>query len=329
MTKYHCFFGKYNINIIMKPIKVQNLDRINSNYFQLVVFICDSCNFNCKYCYNEKPRTGIQLDLNNLFDYICFLRDNINQCIEINILGGEPTLHNDFVSFCKKISHIDKVSILIYSNCSQSKLYYERLLNLNNIRFDLSYHTLNGKRNDNYIKNIIYLANIGYERSKLNITLMIENHDSFNDIKKINQIFMKMGIYKKHNIDYRLVRNTSNTKSIAYYSDTELSYFKDKYVNFNNVKTFEVLFDNNETKQFSIEEFDLNTICYFNNWNCNAGKESMYVHCDGNVYACQSQYVEGNSKMFNIYQQFEFPNKTSMKCNCKSCRIDCEVTKWK
>ena len=35
-------------------------------------------------------------------------------------------------------------------------------------------------------------------------------------------------------------------------------------------------------------EFDINTFCKFNNWNCNAGKETLYCHCDGNVYNCQS-----------------------------------------
>lgn len=312
----------------MKLIKVQNLDRISSNYFQLVVFICDSCNFNCKYCYNKQPRTCNMLDLGILFDYICFLKDNLTQPIEINVLGGEPTLHSRFMLFCKRISCLDNVSMITYSNSSQPRSYYESLLNLNNIRFDLSYHTLNGNRNNHYIQNIIHLANDGYAHNKLNITLMIENRDAFNDIKKINQIFMKMGIHDKHNIDYRLVRNSEDVLT-SYYSDDELNYFRDKYINFNKVKTFEVQFDNNETKQFSIEEFDINTICQFNGWNCNAGKESLYVHCDGNIYACQSQYVEGNSKMFNIYQEFKLPNKTYMKCNCKSCRIDCEVTKWK
>ena len=118
---------------------------------------------------------------------------------------------------------------------------------MNNVRFDLSYHTLNGNRNNRYIQNIIHLANDGYAHNKLNITLMIENHDAFNDVKKINQIFMKMGIHNRHNVDYRLVRNSEDSLT-SYYSDDELSYFRDKYINFNKVKTFEVLFDNNETK---------------------------------------------------------------------------------
>ena len=312
----------------MNYVKVQNLDRIRSNYFQLIAFIYDSCNFNCKYCYNEQPRTYITLDLDVLFSYICFLKDNLVQPIEINILGGEPTRHCHFATFCKKISYLDNVSMIIYSNGSQSRTYYNSLLSLNNIRFDLSYHTLNGNRNNHYIQNIIHLANDRYAHNKLNITLMMENHDAFDDIKKINQIFMKMGIHDRHNIDYRLIRNSEDVLA-SYYSDDELSYFRDKYINFNKVKTFGVLFDTDETKQFSIEEFDINSICHFNNWNCNAGKESMYVHCNGNVYACQSSYVEKNDMLFNIYQEFKLPNKTHMKCNCKSCRIDCEVTKWK
>lgn len=313
----------------MLPIKVQNLDRLNTNYFQIVAFICDKCNYNCKCCYNEKPRSNTELDLNVMFEYVCFLQNNISQPIEINFLGGEPTLHTQLVEFCKKLSKLNNVEIIIYSNGSQSISYYEYLLNLDNIRFDLSYHTINNRRNNDYIKKIISLSSKGYEHSKLNITLMLENKDVFEDIKKINQIFMKMNIIQKHNVDYRLIRDFSNIDDMSYYSNVELDYFRDKYVNCNKVKTFEVEFDDKTTKQFSIEEFDMNTFCKFNGWNCNAGKETLYCHCDGNMYSCQSQYIEGNSRLFNLYDKFELPNDKSMICNCKNCRIDCEVTKWK
>ena len=313
----------------MQPIKVKNLNRLHADYFQLIVYICDKCNYNCKCCYNEKPRSCVELDLNVLFEYISFLHSNLYQHIEINFLGGEPTLHSQLIDFCKKISKFNDIDLIIYSNGSQSIRYYEYLLNLKNIRFDLSYHTINEKRNVDYIRKIIQLSGKNYSHGKLNITLMLENGYAFEDLKKINSLLMKLKINKKHNIDYRLIRDFSNIDNMSYYSNSELDYFSAHYINFNKIKTFNVQFDNGIDKQFSIEEFDINTFCKFNNWNCNAGKETLYCHCDGNVYNCQSQYIENNDSIFNLYQKFELPKKTSLICKCKNCRIDCEITKWK
>ena len=314
----------------ISPIKLQSLYRkyCDNTYFQFTVNIIDSCNYSCPYCYNEKPRTNIKLNLDDLYQYLIFFHQQTNRNIELNILGGEPTLHPNLYSFCEKISKLDYVMAIIFSNLSNNIFYYERLLKIENIRFDFTYHSINNKNNQLYLKKLIQLVSNKYSKEKINITLLIENLQNFDYIKKINHAIKLLNFDKLHNIDYRVVRNYDNIDDISYYNNINNVH---KYIcQQHDTKTFEIAFSNNEVKQLSIEEMDINTIGKFTGWKCNAGIESQYCHFNGNIYLCQSEFFKGLQPVFSLSNINTWKILTeTIICKCSFCCTDNETTKYK
>ena len=94
---------------------------MNKNNFKLLVFIIDSCNYSCEYCYNDLPRTNKKIDLNKLYFFISeiLLKKLNKKYIQLELIGGEPTLHPDLIDFCEKISHIPNIFTTIYTNFSK------------------------------------------------------------------------------------------------------------------------------------------------------------------------------------------------------------------
>ena len=64
-----------------------------------------------------------------------------HKMIEIDLVGGEPTLHPDLFIFADKINHCyDSVVLNIYTNFSQNTNFYISLAKLN-VRLTLSFHS--------------------------------------------------------------------------------------------------------------------------------------------------------------------------------------------
>ena len=79
-------------------IEFYSTDR--SNMIFILAYIIDVCNYNCAYCYNEKPRTNKVLDLNRLYAFLEYLQKRTKKNIDIELIGGEPTLHPNLIDFC-------------------------------------------------------------------------------------------------------------------------------------------------------------------------------------------------------------------------------------
>jgi hypothetical protein len=78
-------------------------------------------------------------------EYIFYVKSLYpNKYIQLELIGGEPTLHPDLVDFCEKISHIPNIFTTIYTNFSKPAEYYLKLLNIDNrLSLILSWHTSN------------------------------------------------------------------------------------------------------------------------------------------------------------------------------------------
>lgn len=134
------------------PIEMYNPDvYATSGSFKLLAFIADMCNYDCKYCYNVKPRTGLMLDLAVLRQFVVdILIGQIHRdAIHIELIGGEPTLHPDLPVFCSDMAAVENAYITIFSNFSKPAEYYRALLDSNSrVKLILSWHSANGQSSD-------------------------------------------------------------------------------------------------------------------------------------------------------------------------------------
>lgn len=299
----------------------------NDNYFSFLANIIDECNFNCAYCYNDRPRSNIKLNLNILYNYIQHFQLVDARYIEIDILGGEPTLHPDLIQFCEKISHLKNISVLIFSNLSHSLDFYMKMMQYNNIYFDFSYHSINNKINFDFINKIKKLYKTKY-KNKLSISMMLETKHLFDINLNILKMFQQLSNINILNIDFRLIKSYYGYNNS--YSETQIK----KYLNIiNNIKynkiEFKLLKTNNLIDIICAEEIDTHKNINFKSWKCKAGYENLYCHVNGDLYNCHSEYIQHTSvPIANIYSDFYMPVNKFIICKCTDCACDWGITKY-
>lgn len=159
----------------IKAIKAIN----NHNYFNILIYLCDICNFNCSYCYNKKPRSNHKLNIDTLTNFLFKIKQNIKTNLHLELIGGEPTLHPNLNQFINNIKPITN-NILIYTNLSNNISIYKNLLD-NNINLFATWHN----QNNNFIDNLNQLYN---HKHLIDISIMYEHNNIDKSISIYNQI---------------------------------------------------------------------------------------------------------------------------------------------
>jgi hypothetical protein len=80
-----------------------------------------------------------------LYDFIIWLNKNTGKHIRCILIGGEPTVHTDFLKFAnatRKIYDEKIVTIESFTNLSQNEDFYIETFNCN-IFYKVSFHYLN------------------------------------------------------------------------------------------------------------------------------------------------------------------------------------------
>lgn len=298
----------------MKNTCIQ-FDSINKpNTIFILAYIIDSCNYSCPYCFNIMPRTNKKLNLTLLYNFIIFLNKLTNKNIEIELIGGEPTLHQDILFFCKKISALQYVKCSIYSNFSNNILLYNDLLKYN-IGFTLSLHY---PLINNFINKLDQIPITYFYKNNINIRIMFEI-DHYSEIKNICYLLLKK--YKKYFepalIQYNDLQQYS-TKYLELYN-TINNMVRQKYV-------YIARYSNNQHKLITVNDAEKHFKC-FKYWKCNAGLEYFYIHANGNIYNCINQYIYNQSPNINIYSDFTHIKLKSMICMYDDCPCIWEVHK--
>ena len=93
--------------------------------FDILIYVADVCNYNCRYCFNFFPRSNLYLDLDLTYEFIKTIRNIIydDRLLNVIIVGGEPTMHNRLIDFCNKLVKLTKVSIEIVFGTSIIFIY--------------------------------------------------------------------------------------------------------------------------------------------------------------------------------------------------------------
>lgn len=289
--------------------------RPNYDMLNILAYITDFCNYNCWYCYNKKPKEKLHLNLDILSDYVIKLKDVTKRCIDLDLIGGEPSIHPDLIQFCEKLYGMTNINI--YTNFSKSDDFYQKLEKLD-IKFDISYHNINGKKNQSVIDRI-------YKTDSKNIrgvTIMIDKNSFDDDIEIFYQLQNDL---KNIDVDFQPVIIGDQ---IDTYSQKQIDIL-DSISEEDTCKVFKIKLKNGDEMDVSHNQIYQITKQKYKRWLCNAGLDLMYIHVDGNIYNCDGYFYAKMKPVGNIYSNVLYmPNKKTL-CDVENCPFQDNVRKIK
>ena len=272
----------------------------------VLAFITDICNKSCWYCYNKIPDQYKELDLSVFNAYIEFLKTKRSD-IDIELIGGEPSCHSKIVEFCKNCK---AANMSMYTNFSKELPLYEQLAN-NGMKFDITYHTGNSTTLDN-----IYAIDVN---SIIGITVMLDPTTFDNDIGVYTELKKS---FPKLDVDVQLV--FIKDQVCDKYTADQLKIYDNLLLN-DDSAFFEVKYKNTSELVTHNKLYEL-TKQHFKYWKCNAGKDLLYVHSNGNVYNCDGYFNARKPPLFNLYAGFKYINKATF-CQVENCPFEDNVYK--
>jgi pyruvate formate lyase activating enzyme len=132
-----------------------------------MVFFAVGCNFNCEFCHNKYlllPNVGRDYEIKELIDQI-----NSNLLVSgVSITGGEPTLQNDLIDFCKTVRQKTNKYLSIDTNGYKPESIEKIIPYINRVALDLK-GPLNSKKYEKITKTHVDIGKI-----KQSITLLIQ-----------------------------------------------------------------------------------------------------------------------------------------------------------
>lgn len=276
--------------------------REDATNFNILAFITDRCNYNCWYCYNHNKTKHADLDLNTLKKYVDFVKYKTNRAIDLDLIGGEPTQHPYLLDFCKSM---DNVNICIYTNFSRD-LEYLKTLAQHNVKFDITFHN---DKIDN-----IYAIDV---KSIRGITVMLDKDQFDTGIETFKKL--------KKNFDDVDLQLVFIGDSIDSYTQQQLDEYHSLIEDDQDCLFSVQLVDGSIMKVSHNQLYELTNQKYMH-WQCNAGKDLIYIHNTGNVYRCDGCYNANLKPEFNIYNGMKII-QTGTICPVKNCPFEDNVMK--
>lgn len=329
----------------MKKYPILQYSEEQHTDINLLVYISDFCNYNCQYCYNKKPRLFKHLDLDVLYDFLVDMQNKTQKSIGVELIGGEPTLHPNLLDFFKKANTIPNMSFSILTNFHKDLKYYLDLIDNYKIRIIPTWHSIpNDVKNTEFQNKVFSIPSRyfdyvydGKHWHNFFIRIMFEKQ-TFNYAK---EFYLKLVNTIPEYIESSLVAdpipesNIKNIKTINYdyqYTDEQLDeYYKlsDMITKYKQLYTVE--YNDGSKDKLSYNDMFLNQDFTFHLWKCNAGKDYLYIHVNGDIFPCQSYYEAGKKKLYNIYDNRKYDISKMMPtiCQCKTCSCDFEIYKQK
>ena len=307
----------------LQKISENNINNISNNIVNISINVTNACNLSCEYCIancNIQQKQYIYIDLNYLYNYIQYIHNNIyqNKTINIILFGGEPTLHQDLLSFCKKISNFNWITLVIVSNFTKDINYFLQFKNIKNILFIFSWHS----QNKNFLKNAINLFNADNIFFKKIIFAIMYEHQNIKLSKLIYMTLSKLtnNIYMSLlDIEISEEKNHLHRKLFKY----TIEQIEDllTYCNLNDKVSMKLIFENNI---IYISETCYKLLIYYKYINfkklrCLCKYESLFINEYGKVYYCINDYLINKNPIGSIYNQsISNISFSIIKC-CNAC----------
>lgn len=323
----------YEIEKMINDINSENpiYEKYNSNITAVTILVVQACNFKCTYCFGDSGEyldKGI-MDLETGKKTIDFLVENSKEEKElfITFFGGEPLLNYKLIQQLVQYAHTreqktnKQFNFGITTNGSlinkdvknffvDNKFGVQISIDGNKQSNDYNRFLANGKSAHNKIVNkSLYLI----EDAPVSARATITDH-SLNITENFNFLY-GLGF---SSIAFAPAYNMINNEHIEILVDEQVKYFL-------KFKTY--LLDNNLSKCFAmrnvIKFLKLIDNSFPRSHYCSAGKKSIAVDINGNIYPCHRFVSYKNFCMGNVsnklVSQFDFSVQSIGRCeNCIS-----------
>lgn len=305
---------------------MDNVKKVYSSFlkdwFHLIAFVIDDCNYNCDFCYNIKPRTKCKLDLTRLLEFIKHIHNQTQKNIFLELLGGEPTLHIGLDDFCcSRLKDLQYVKAYVFTNFSKDVDYYTRLLK-HQIALSVTWHSkhddVTGKDFINKVRQIPFEF---FSSPGIRLRVLYEKNNAKNALDVFDDL------YRHGYSDYLEFDLLSDINTAQYkYTYEEMQAFKTRIQQLRPATKDDYIFEysSGEKKYLKFTDIVKQEKFNFKNWLCSAGKDCLYVHANGDIYPCESYYFATaanvfDGKMSSIYSKNALMLNTCTLCKCKQC----------
>lgn len=267
------------------------------------------CQYDCTYCY-YRPFTS-DTNYTTLSKIVLKKLKSIEEDFIINLIGGEPTLHPNFIEIIEELVLIKNLKeIRIVTNFVKPESFWLKLPKSEKIKVTASFHP--EYPNKNFVDKAENLSN----EIKMDIAFLFTNKiEEFNTYKKVFNELYTIASKKKLTLNcIRLHKEDQNITSYEVYlneieefiqeSEDRVSQLENKETTL--IKTTQI------EKEISKSLFLKNGYNQLKGWNCDI--RAFIIHYDAQVsYACK------NTKKHILTCDFK---TTGIVCPFKVCECD-------
>lgn len=291
----------------MKVCKVKSNRRRGINITWALTRLC---NLKCSYCkVNKKWSKFIpfRTQINQIRDYVISYSKEMET--SVLLFGGEPTFIPYWQDICYSLTE-SSINTSIFTNLTSSINKYTEIQQ-KQIYINTTYHY--GIPCTEYLNKVLSL-----DRDLTSVYVMLDPRD-IQSCKVVYEKLRKEG----YNVELNNILSDSLTLS-----PEDKDYFIKNSIHDSSTERILVTFDDGHSRYYNfstLTRFGLNS---FKGWKCNAGKESLFIECQGDIFPCQS-YVFNQRPLDNVFRNPSFRVKEPIICNLDKCLCDLDVTKIK
>jgi organic radical activating enzyme len=293
--------------------------------------IGNTCNFKCWYCFpgsHEGTHRWGDIDLvtDNFTYLINHYKKNGKKKIWLHIIGGEPTLWPELGSFAKTMTELG-CSISISTNGSRTLRWWKEHAKYFR-RVTLSCH-----HEEMDLQHNIDVGDILYKSGCIVDAMVLMDPNCWDKCTSIVE-GLRSSKYRWSIIATEIVApGLQYTEQQTKYISKPIKrlpnifwFFKNNEFHIDNLK---VVFDDSSTKKVNSNWIRLNKLNYFKGWDCNLGKDSIFITKEGFVTGTCQQLLYGKSWHYSLYapnfkDQFD-PIITSVLCSRDVCTCQPEI----
>jgi len=268
--------------------------------------VTSRCNYRCSYCtYKNKDEKFYPYEhtqkIINFYDY--FYK---NYNLSLLLFGGEPLIHPDILKIVERLG-ISKYPLQIFTNLSRSKSFLKKLCSIrDDLKFFTSFHYEYADP-DKFLEKV----NLVQDMAKIHVKIMWDStkkdqiraiYDKFsNNLRTIDMIYHPNQTFTKEDKDWYIQEHRKNNSLQLYNVDGE-------FLSYHEVK------------------IRMNGMANFQGYHCDAGKRSLMVCSNGDVYPCLT-YRKNHEPIFNVIKQpiYFTPNI----CTEPECYSEIGIPKYK
>lgn len=282
----------------LKNSEIKSITRINEEtVFKLGWFVTTWCNYRCPYCLQKHDKAAWIPE-----ETIMKMADKLNELIiqnsirniELKLIGGEVTYYN-IPKILDRLSNIKK--LILVTNFSRDLEYFKDLYKYCYDRhiavlLICSKHDANKHFDEKLIEFTKWCIDNHYSMPQLSMVVDNDFDYSVVDYFKSNGVTNIKLVLMKISNSLNTVLSEENAKKLEFYSKKPNTSATFRIVKFDGTEVY--LSGNADiTNQLDKQGF------IPQGFKCNAGKHTLYVRPDGNVYKICCKYLSTNEETSN------------------------------